>query len=63
MSDTTKTRESLRSPNVHALFIADLCKVLGDLLDFGHHVVLGTDANDDVRNNAVSAALAEIGTQ
>ena len=32
----------------------------GDFGDFGDHVVLGLDANDDVRDGEVSAALAEI---
>ena len=36
---------------------------LGDLWDFNYHVVLGMDANDDVRDGAVSAALAEIEIQ
>ena len=48
-------------PDVCALFIADLCPALGDLRDIGHHVVLGMNTNDDVRDGAVSAALAEIG--
>ena len=47
--------------NIRALFIADLCKTLGDLQDFGHHVVLDINANDDVKDGAVSAALAENG--
>ena len=50
----------IEEPDVHALFVANLCKVLGALRDFGHHVVLGMDANDDVRDSTVSAALAEI---
>ena len=37
-----------------------MCKTLADLWDFGHHVVWGMDANDDVREGAVSAALVEI---
>ena len=40
-----------------------MCKTLADLPDFGHHVVLGMDANDDVRDCAVSATLAEIGIE
>ena len=50
----------IKEPYVHALFIADLCKALGNLRDFGHHVVLGMDANDDVRDGTLLAALAEI---
>ena len=53
----------IKEPDVYALFIADLCKALDDLWDFGHHVVLGMDANDDVRDGAISAPLAEIGIQ
>ena len=53
----------IEEPDANALFIADLCKALGDLRNFGHHVVLGMDVNDDVRNGAVSVVLAEIGIQ
>ena len=53
-------KRMIKEPDVHALFIADLCKALGNLRDFGHRVVLGMDANDDIRDRAVSAALAEI---
>ena len=35
-------------------------KDLADLWDSGHHVVLSMNANDDVRDGAVSAVLAEI---
>ena len=48
-------------PDVHALFLEDLSKTLSDFCDFGHHVVLGMDANDDVRDGAVSIALDVIG--
>ena len=51
----------IKEPDVHALFLEDLCKTLSDFRDFGDHVVLGMDANDDVRIGEVSAALAEIG--
>ena len=54
------TRE-IEEPDVHALFLEDLCKTLSDFRDFGDHVVLGMDANDNVRNGEVLAALAEIG--
>ena len=37
----------IEEPDVHALFLEDLCKTLSDFRDFGHHVVLGMDANDD----------------
>ena len=51
----------IEEPDVRALFLVDLCKTLAYLWDFSHHVVLGMDANDDVRDGDVSAALAEIG--
>ena len=35
-------------PDVHALFIKDLCKFLGDLRDKGNTIVLGLDINGDV---------------
>ena len=50
----------IEEPDVRALFLVDLCKTLSDFHDFGDHVVLGLDANDDVRDGEVSAALAEI---
>ena len=45
-----KENEDIRNPDVHTLFIRDFCKFLGDLRDEGNNVVLGMDANDDVRN-------------
>ena len=48
-------------PDLHALSIRDLCKFLGDLRDKGNNVVLGMDANDDVRDGEVMKALMEIG--
>ena len=53
----------IQEPDVHALFIEDLYRALSSLRDFGHHVVLGMDANDDVRDGAVSEALADIGIE
>ena len=55
-----KVRE-IEEPDVHALFLEDLCKTLSDFRDLGHHVELGMDANDDVRDGAVSIALDAIG--
>ena len=34
---------------------------MGDLRDEGNNIVLGMDANDDVRNGKVTKALEEIG--
>ena len=56
-----KDHEDIEQPDVHALFIRDLCKFLGDLRDNGHNVVLGMDANDNVRDGKVTKALMEIG--
>ena len=58
--DTTRMRGGIKEPDVQALFLVDLCKTLANLWDFGHHVVLGMDTNDDVRDGVVSEALAEI---
>ena len=56
-----KEHEDIEKPDVHALFIRDLCKFLGNLRDNGHNVVLVMDANDDVRDGKVTEALMEIG--
>ena len=48
-------------PDIHELFITDLCAALGSMQDEGYHVILGIYANDDVRDGAVSAALADTG--
>ena len=53
--------KEIEEPDVHVLFLEDLCKTLSDFRNFGDHVVLGMDANDDARDGEVSAALAEIG--
>ena len=50
-------------PNIHELFINDLCAALGSMRDERYHVVLGMDANDDVRDGTVSANLASMGIQ
>ena len=55
-----KENEDIRKPDVHALFIRDLYKFLGDLLDEGNNVVLGIDTNDDVIDGEVTKALMEI---
>ena len=56
-----KEHEDIRNPDVHPLFIRDLCKYLWDLRDNGNNVVLGMDANYDVREGEVTRALWEIG--
>ena len=55
-----KEHEDIQKLNIHALFIRDLCKFLDDLRNKGNNVVLGMDANDDVRNGKVIKALEEI---
>ena len=45
-----KENEDIRNQDVHALFIRDLYKFLGELRDDGNNVVLGIDINDDVRD-------------
>ena len=51
----------IEEPDVHALFLEDLCQTLSNLRDFGHHVMLGMDANYDVRDGVVSVDLDKIG--
>ena len=55
-----KEHEDIESPDVHALFICDLCKCLGELRDDGNHVVLGMDTNNNIRNGKVTKALLEV---
>ena len=50
----------IEEPDVHALFLEDLCKTLSDFRDFGHHAVLGMDANHDVRDGVVSVLLMRL---
>ena len=42
-----KKEEGIEVPDVHALFIRNLCKFLGDLCNEGNYAVLGMDVNDD----------------
>ena len=56
-----KEHESIKVLDVHALFIRDLCKFLGDLCDKGNNIVLGMNANDNVQDGKVTKALMEIG--
>ena len=55
-----QNEREIEEPDVHALFLEDLCKTLAHFCDFGDHVVLCMDANDDVRDGEVSTALAAI---
>ena len=43
-----KEHEDIKVPDVHALFIIDLCKFLGYLRDKGNNVGLWMDANDNI---------------
>ena len=56
-----KREETIGNPDAQALFICDLVKFLGDLRDEGNNVVLGMDANDDVRDGELTKALWEVG--
>ena len=51
---------NIEEPDVHALLITDLCTALGDLRDWGYHVVLGMDSNDNVRDGSISTALRNL---
>ena len=55
-----KDNKEIRKPDVHASFIRNLCKFLGDLCDKGNNVVLDIVANNDVRDGEVMKALMEI---
>ena len=50
----------IKVPNIHELFIKDLCKTLGNIRDEGYHLVLKMDTNDDARDGEVSEALLVI---
>ena len=52
-----KENEDVRNPDVHALFIRDLCKFLEDLRNESNNAVLGMDVNDDVCDDEVTMAL------
>ena len=56
----SKEHTEIQKPDVYALFIRDLCKFLSDLCDKDNNVVLGMNANDDVRDGKVTKALMEI---
>lgn len=49
---------NIRKPYVHALLITNLYKAPCDMRDQGFRVVLSIDANDDVRDVYVFAALS-----
>jgi hypothetical protein len=54
-------QEGKRNPDIHEEFITDLCYAIGRWKDEGYHVVLGMNANEDVRNGPVSKRLEEVG--
>jgi hypothetical protein len=54
-------QEGKRNPDIHEEFITDLCNAIGRWRGEGYHVVLGMDANEDVRNGPVSKRLEEVG--
>ena len=45
-----QSEKNIEEPDVHALFITDLCAPLGHLRDLEYHVVLGMDSNNNARN-------------
>jgi hypothetical protein len=47
--------------DIHEEFITDLCYAIGGWRDEGYHVVLGMDANEDVRNGPVYKQAARGG--
>ena len=52
----------IEEQDLHALFIADLCTILKDIMrDMDFHVMLGMNTNDDVHDGSVSTVLADIG--
>ena len=56
-----QSERDIDEPDVHPLFIADLCTALGDLRYLGYHVVLCMNSNDNDQNGSVSAAPTDIG--
>ena len=50
-----------QDPEVFENFDTQLCCFIGKVWEEGHNVVLGMDANDDVRNGKISKALEDIG--
>ena len=60
LSKKDRERE-IEELDVHEIFITNLYQALGAMSDKGFHVVLGMDANDDVRDGSVSVALTDIG--
>ena len=50
-------------PDIHELFINNLCVALGSMQDEGYHLVLGMDANNDVQDSTASKKLASMGIQ
>ena len=56
-----KREEDISNPDVHPLFTRDLVRFLGDHKDDRNNVVLGMDANNDIRDGESTKALWEIG--
>ena len=48
-------------PDIHKQFIEDLTTAIGRMRDNGDHVVLGMDANEDIRTGSVTLALEDVG--
>ena len=50
----------IQDPGIHELFDNYLCQFVGNLRDTGHNIILGMDANSDIRRGKRSKALEEI---
>ena len=47
--------------DIHEQIINDLTTAIGKMTDNGDHVVLGMNANEDIRNGSVTLALEDVG--
>jgi hypothetical protein len=54
-------REEGERVNPQTRFLQDLCHAITLWQDGGDHIILGMDANEDVREGTVTEALAELG--
>ena len=43
-----RCKENIEVPDIHVLFVRNLCKVLGDMRDDRCHIILEMDGNNDV---------------
>ena len=52
-------QQDFKKPDVHALFIRDLCKALDNMRNEQYNVVFSIDVNNNVRDEEVAKALLE----